>query len=56
MTDQPAAERGETEYLGSFAEYADWTPGPLDCCGHCAHDVNDPPHDRPCPEGCNTSD
>jgi hypothetical protein len=29
-------------------------PGLLDCCEHCEHGVNDPPHDRPCPEGCNT--
>ena len=25
----------------------------FDCCGHCRHDINDPPHDRPCiVEGC----
>lgn len=23
-----------------------------DCCGHCEHDINDPPHEIPCPEGC----
>jgi hypothetical protein len=23
-----------------------------ECCEHCKHDINDPPHDRPCPEGC----
>ena len=23
-----------------------------DCCEHCEHDINDAPHDRPCPEGC----
>lgn len=24
-----------------------------DCCEHCKHDINDPPHDRPCLSGCN---
>lgn len=28
-------------------------PGPLDCCEHCEHDVGDPPHEVPCPDGCN---
>lgn len=30
------------------------TPAPrhYDCCEHCEHDINDPPHDVPCPEGC----
>ena len=23
-----------------------------DCCEHCEHDINDAPHDSPCPEGC----
>ena len=32
-----------------------YEPGPLDCCEHCKHSINDPPHDRPCPQGCNTS-
>ena len=27
-----------------------------DCCEHCEHDINDPPHDRPCPEGCNDAE
>jgi hypothetical protein len=26
---------------------------PYDRCDHCEHDINDPPHDIPCPEGCN---
>jgi hypothetical protein len=26
-----------------------------DCCDCCEHDINDPPHDLPCPEGCNDS-
>jgi len=30
-----------------------YVPGPLDCCEHCEHSPNDPPHDRPCTEGCN---
>lgn len=24
-----------------------------DCCDHCEHDINDPPHPMACPEGCN---
>lgn len=27
-----------------------------DCCDHCDHDINDPPHDAPCPEGCTDDD
>jgi hypothetical protein len=23
-----------------------------DCCSHCEHGINGPPHDIPCPEGC----
>ena len=23
-----------------------------DCCEHCEHGINDPPHDVPCPDGC----
>jgi len=23
-----------------------------DCCDHCEHGINDPPHLEPCPEGC----
>lgn len=26
------------------------------CCEHCQHDINDPPHDIPCPEGCEDGD
>jgi len=26
--------------------------GPLDCCEHCEHGPNDPPHTICCPEGC----
>lgn len=22
------------------------------CCIHCEHDVNEPPHEIPCPDGC----
>lgn len=27
-----------------------------DCCEHCEHDINDPPHDQACDEGCNDYD
>lgn len=26
------------------------------CCEHCEHDINDAPHDTPCPEGCADDD
>ena len=35
------------------ADEPDFSPSLLDCCEHCEHGVNDPPHDIPCPEGCN---
>ena len=28
----------------------------FDCCEHCKHDINDPLHDRRCPEGCNDAE
>ncbi len=28
------------------------TPQLYDCCDHCEHEINDPPHELPCPEGC----
>ena len=30
--------------------------GPWDCCRHCQHDVNDPPHTVRCPGGCNDTE
>ena len=27
-------------------------PRLYDCCEHCEHGINDPPHNGPCPEGC----
>ncbi len=27
-----------------------------DCCEHCEHGINDPPHTDPCPEGCNDAE
>lgn len=35
----------------AFQSDPEW-PYQYDCCQHCHHDINDPPHAIPCPEGC----
>ena len=45
--DQAASDRQHQDAtMGIYA------PRSFGCCEHCRHDVNDPPHEIRCPEGC----